>query len=54
MPAGVRVGNNLNAFRGGFRLWGIDEVQPLHEEGTAPKTPRRPARGAANGEWRIL
>jgi polyphosphate glucokinase len=54
LPAGVRVGNNLNAFRGGFRLWGIDEVQTLHEEGTVSKTPRRPVRSAANGEWRIL
>jgi hypothetical protein len=54
LPAGVRVVNNLNAFRGGFRLWGIEEVQTLHGEGTAPKTPRRPARKAANGEWRVL
>jgi hypothetical protein len=54
LPAGVRVVNNLNAFRGGFRLWGIEEVQTLHEEGRAPKTPRRPARRAANGEWRVL
>jgi len=54
LPAGVRMGNNLNAFRGGFRLWGIDEVQTLHEEGTVPNTPRHPARSSANGEWRIL
>jgi hypothetical protein len=54
LPAGVRVVNNLNAFKGGFRLWGIEEVQTLHEEGRAPKTPRRPARKAANGEWRVL
>jgi hypothetical protein len=54
LPAGVRVVNNLNAFRGGFRLWGIDEVRTLHEEGTARNTPRRPARKAANGEWRVL
>lgn len=54
LPAGVRIGNNLNAFRGGFRLWGIEEVRTLHEEGTAPKPPRRPARKSANGEWRVL
>src|SRR5687768_1768006 len=42
LPAGVRVGNNLNAFRGGFRLWGIEEVRTLHEEGIAPNTPARP------------
>ena len=53
LPAGVRVGNNLNALRGGFRLWGIEEVQTLHEEGTAPQTPARPV-GSANGEWRVL
>jgi hypothetical protein len=50
LPAGVRLGNNLAAFRGGFRLWGIDEVQTLHEEGVPRKPPRRPA----NGEWRVL
>jgi polyphosphate glucokinase len=50
LPAGVRVGHNLTAFRGGFRLWGIEEVQTLHDAGTASKTPRRPA----NGEWRVL
>ena len=54
LPAGVRVVNNLNAFRGGFRLWGIEEVRTLHEEGTARKTLRRPARSASNGEWRVL
>ena len=55
LPAGVRVGNNLTAFRGGFRLWGIEEVQTLHEEGTArTAAPRRPPRKVANGEWRVL
>jgi polyphosphate glucokinase len=29
LPHGVRVGNNLTAFRGGFRLWGVDDV-PIH------------------------
>lgn len=54
LPAGVRVGNNLNAFRGGFRLWGIEEVRTLHEEGAVRKPPRRAARRPANGEWRVL
>jgi hypothetical protein len=55
LPAGVRLGHNLTAFRGGFRLWGIEEVRTLHEEGTTPKTPpRRPGPKAANGEWRVL
>ena len=26
LPPGVRLGNNLTAFRGGFRLWGIEEM----------------------------
>ena len=54
LPPGVRRGHNLTALRGGFRLWGIEEVRTLHEAGTAPKPTRRPARPAANGEWRVL
>jgi predicted NBD/HSP70 family sugar kinase len=51
LPPGVRVGNNLTAFRGGFRLWGIEEVQTLRQAGTHhDKAAHRPA----NGEWRIL
>jgi hypothetical protein len=50
LPAGVRLGHNLTAFRGGFRLWGIEEVQTLHGEAAIPKAPRR----SANGEWRVL
>jgi hypothetical protein len=46
----VRLGHNLTAFRGGFRLWGIEEVQTLHGEAAIPKAPRR----SANGEWRVL
>ena len=48
LPPNVRIGNNLTAFRGGFRLWGIEEVQTLTEG-----VHRRPAR-RANGEWRVL
>ena len=58
LPAGVRLGHNLTAFRGGFRLWGIEEVRTLHEEGAPPnpsaRAPRRAARKSANGEWRVL
>jgi polyphosphate glucokinase len=51
LPPGVRVGNNLTAFRGGFRLWGIDEVQTLRQAGTEnEKAAHRPA----NGDWRVL
>jgi polyphosphate glucokinase len=27
LPPGVRLGHNLTAFRGGFRLWNIDDAQ---------------------------
>jgi polyphosphate glucokinase len=29
LPVGVRLGHNLTAFRGGFRLWHIDDVPTL-------------------------
>jgi hypothetical protein len=29
LPPGVRLGHNLTAFRGGFRLWSIEKVQRL-------------------------
>ena len=29
LPPGVRVGNNLTALRGGFRLWGMEEIREL-------------------------
>lgn len=48
LPAGVRVGNNLTAFRGGFRLWGVDDAEA---RGT------RPRRGEVNGmaaQWHVL
>src|SRR5262245_55928217 len=28
LPHGVRLGHNLTAFRGGFRLWNIEIIQP--------------------------
>ena len=49
LPPNVRIGNNLTAFRGGFRLWGIDEVQTLTEEGAGRKGTR-----AANNDWRVV
>ncbi|HKQ27527.1 MAG TPA: ROK family protein [Burkholderiales bacterium] len=51
LPPNVRIGNNLTAFRGGFRLWGLEEVQTLQEAGTEHQAP--PAR-PSNGDWRIL
>ncbi len=50
LPPNVRRGNNLTAFRGGFRLWGIDEVQTLKEAGSQQKPARRPS----NGDWRVV
>lgn len=50
-PPNVRLGNNLTAFRGGFRLWGIEEVQTLRRAGTS-QDPR--ARRPATGDWRVL
>jgi polyphosphate glucokinase len=45
---GVRLGHNLTAFRGGVRLWNIEQVPTLSAEGnvTAPSAP--PA------AWRVL
>ncbi len=51
LPPGVRLGNNLTAFRGGFRLWGIDDVQTLKQAGTEHD---RAARRPVNGDWRVL
>ena len=48
LPPGVRLGNNLTAFRGGYRLWGIDDVPTMKVNGT-----RRP-KAAAVGDWRVL
>ena len=29
LPPGVRLGHNQTAFRGGFRLWTLEDVQTL-------------------------
>ena len=49
LPPNVRIGNNLTAFRGGFRLWGIDEVETLTEEGAHHKPS-----GVSEREWRVV
>lgn len=48
-PAGVRLGHNLTAFRGGMRLWDLDGIQ-TQMAGTvgAPVTRR------ANEDWRVV
>ena len=48
LPAGVRLGNNLTAFRGGFRLWRIDDVRTLGA-GHAPADDEQQA-----AEWRVF
>jgi hypothetical protein len=50
LPPGARVGHNLTAFRGGFRLWKLDDVPTLEAEGVASPspTPQTPV------EWRCL
>lgn len=48
LPSGVRVGHNQSAFRGGYRLWGIDTI-PAHEAEKAPSANRPPG-----AEWRLL
>jgi hypothetical protein len=45
-PPGCRMGHNLTAFRGGFRLWGLEGVPVQgsdHMENAAPAT-----------EWRLI
>jgi hypothetical protein len=48
LPPNVRLGHNLTAFRGGYRLWGIDDLPTLHVDGG-----RIPSAQAAE-EWRLL
>jgi hypothetical protein len=48
LPPGVRIGNNLTAFRGGLRLWGLDDI-PKQD---APHGRRNFT--SIQGEWRLL
>jgi polyphosphate glucokinase len=49
LPPNVRLGHNLTAFRGGYRLWGIDDVPTLKVNGH-----QAPPRPEPSGEWRLL
>ena len=49
LPAGARLGHNQTAFRGGFRLWNLEDVQTLCPEGSHDPPPTPPP-----AEWRIL
>ena len=50
LPPGTRCGNNLAAFRGGFRMWSLDEVEAIGavEEHGAAQAKRTPQ------EWRVI
>jgi polyphosphate glucokinase len=49
LPHGVRRGHNLTAFRGGARLWGVEDIPVL----TANATPEPPVPHAPL-DWRML
>lgn len=48
LPPGVRLGHNLTAFRGGFRLWGIDDL-PTHVNGH-----KQVSLAESKADWRLL
>jgi hypothetical protein len=47
LPAGARLGHNLTAFRGGFRLWHMEDVPTLQGEAKFLWPP-------AAAEWRLI
>jgi polyphosphate glucokinase len=49
LPAGARLGHNQTAFRGGFRLWNLEDVQTL-SPGEIQECPGPPP----TADWRIL
>jgi polyphosphate glucokinase len=48
LPIGARLGHNLTAFRGGFRLWNLEDVLTLSPAGTAVEESPLPS------EWRVV
>ena len=48
LPPNVRIGHNLTAFRGGYRLWDIDELS------TSPGNDQKPDFPESLGNWRLL
>lgn len=52
LPHGVRLGHNLTAFRGGFRLWGVEDVRVLSTD-TPPTDTPAPEPGPEL-EWRLI
>ena len=47
LPPGTRIGNNLAAFRGGFRLWHLPDVPTLSAEVEPTEQP-------ASTRWRVI
>ena len=47
-PGGSRLSNNLTAFRGGFRLWHVEDVRTLRGGVDLPPDPPQPV------EWRLI
>jgi hypothetical protein len=49
LPHGVRLGNNLTAFRGGFRVWGLDSSPEFRSVALNGSNKTSPA-----SHWRML
>jgi polyphosphate glucokinase len=48
LPPNVRIGHNLTAFRGGYRLWGIAEMPTWRVDDGRSNFPE------SLGNWRLL
>lgn len=48
LPPGARLGHNLTAFRGGFRLWGLEQVPIQGSDHVDPPEP------PSQAEWRVI
>lgn len=48
LPPGARLGHNLTAFRGGFRLWSVEDVPTHDSDGTVRIEPPNHA------DWRLI
>ena len=49
-PAGARLGHNLAAFRGGFRLWHLEDVQTLLKN----ESDQNSSRSQYLNRWRLI
>jgi hypothetical protein len=47
-PLWSRLGSNLCAFRGGYRLWGLELTPTLNPDGRQEELP------VADREWRMV